>query len=218
VTYHSYADLGGQENAGAVVPEAEGDLFHHSWEPRVLAMTLAMGASGVWNLDMSRSARETLPDYPRLSYYQIWFEALRRLVLQTDLASQQEIDDGVLRQPPVAVPRVLAAARVAGVLAAGSPAARPIDHPPLFAPGDTVRTRQQPRDHHTRLPGYARGKIGTIERIHGAYIFADRHAQGLGEAPEWLYGVSFEGAALWPERGTGSVSIDAWEPYLEPAP
>ena len=42
----------------------------------VLALTLAMGASGAWNIDMSRSARETLPAYARLTYYEIWFEAL----------------------------------------------------------------------------------------------------------------------------------------------
>ena len=70
--------------------------------------------------------------------------------------------------------------------------------------------------HHTRLPGYARGKRGTIERWHGSHVFADAHAQGLGEQPQHLYTVVFDGAELW---GAGAVpglrvSVDAWEPYL----
>ena len=63
MTYVSHADLGGQNGHGPVVPEAEGELFHAAWEPRALALTLAMGATGSWNIDMSRSARETLANY-----------------------------------------------------------------------------------------------------------------------------------------------------------
>ena len=80
MSHLSHADLGGQRGYGRVTPEAEGELFHATWEPRVLALTLAMGATGSWNIDMSRAVRETLPDYARLSYYEIWFEALLRLL------------------------------------------------------------------------------------------------------------------------------------------
>ena len=57
MSYQSYADLGGQPGHGRVVPEAEGELFHAAWERRALALTLAMGAAGAWNIDMSRAAR-----------------------------------------------------------------------------------------------------------------------------------------------------------------
>jgi len=80
MNYTTHADLGGQPGHGRVQPEAEGELFHAPWEPRVLALTLAMGATGAWNIDMSRAARETLPNYRDLSYYEIWFAALRKLV------------------------------------------------------------------------------------------------------------------------------------------
>jgi nitrile hydratase len=70
------------------------------------------------------------------------------------------------------------------------------------------------------LPGYLRGKLGVIERVHGAHVFADSNAQGLGEAPQWLYSVVFDERDVWggdaPEQGF-KVSIDAWEPYLQPA-
>ncbi len=46
MSYVSHADLGGQRGHGAVVPEPEGELFHAAWEPRALALTLAMGATG----------------------------------------------------------------------------------------------------------------------------------------------------------------------------
>ena len=51
------------------------------------------------------------------------------------------------------------------------------------------------------------------------HVFADAHAQGLGESPQWLYTVVFDGRELWGnETANGlAVSVDAWEPYLEPA-
>ena len=63
------------------------------------------------------------------------------------------------------------------------------------------------------------GKIGTIERLHGYHVFADTHAQGLGEQPEPLYTVVFDGEELWgdtAQRGL-RVSVDAWQSYLEAA-
>jgi nitrile hydratase len=76
-----------------------------------------------------------------------------------------------------------------------------------------------PAEHHTRLPGYVRGKTGVIERVLGAHVFADSHARGLGEHPQWLYTVVFDAAELWGSEATPghSVSFDAWQPYLEAA-
>ncbi|HEX5633734.1 MAG TPA: SH3-like domain-containing protein, partial [Gemmatimonadales bacterium] len=77
----------------------------------------------------------------------------------------------------------------------------------------------QPVPHHTRLPGYARGRPGVVEAVHGAHVFADTHAHGLGEQPQWLYTVVFDARALWDDAQPGlRVSVDAWEPYLEAAP
>jgi len=70
MSYLSHADLGGQPGHGPVLPEPEDLRFHADWERHALALVLAMGATGSWNIDMSRAARETLPDYLRLSYYQ----------------------------------------------------------------------------------------------------------------------------------------------------
>lgn len=217
MSYVNHADLGGQDVRDAIAPEPEGDLFHAAWEPRVLALTLAMGGTGSWNIDQSRSARETLPGYRDLSYYQVWLAGLERLMAERDLLCTGEIEAGHALQPAVPVPRVLAAERVLPALAAGSPTERPTDAPARFAIGDRVRTRSGPVDHHTRLPGYASGKVGTVERVHGAHVFAESNSQGLGEQPQRLYTVVFDGHELWGDSATPgtTVSVDAWQSTLE---
>jgi nitrile hydratase len=221
--YTSHADIGGQRGHGRIRPEPEGKVFHASWEARVLAATLAMGATGAWNIDKSRSARETLPDYARLSYYEIWFAALCRLLAERGPVTASEASSGRVAKEAVVLPRVLRAADVPAVLAQGSPTVRPARTPARFAPGDRVRLYAGEVPHHTRLPRYARGCCGTVERVHGTHIFADAHASGRGEDPRWLYAVAISGTELWPDRADAdearrlTVSIDAWEPYLEPA-
>jgi nitrile hydratase len=70
---------------------------------------------------------------------------------------------------------------------------------------------------HTRLPRYARGKRGLIDRVHGVHTFPDTNAHGLGPQPHPLYCVRFEAAELWGPSadGRGGVYIDLWESYLE---
>ncbi len=218
MSYLSHADLGGQPGHGPVTPEPEDERFHAAWEPRALALTLAMGGTGQWNIDMSRSARETLPDYAQLSYYQIWLAALERLMAERGLVAADELAAGHALHPARALPRLLKAQDVPAALAKGSPTARPAPAPARFAIGQPVRLRAEAVPHHTRLPSYARGRRGVIERLHGAHVFADSHAQGLGEQPQWLYTVMFDGAELWgPGAAPGlRVSIDAWESYLQP--
>lgn len=219
MSYLTHADLGGQPNAERVQPEPEGELFHAEWEPRALAVTLAMGATGSWNIDMSRAARETLPEYAQSSYYRIWIAALEKLLADRRLALPDELAAGRALHAPVPVARVLRAADVSAALAKGSPTERAVATPARFGVGDRVRTRRQRVDHHTRLPGYAHGKTGVIESVQGAHVFADSHAQGLGEQPQWLYGVAFSAAELWGADAApgSSVALDAWESYLEPA-
>jgi len=220
MTYHSHADLGGQEGHGAVTPEPEGELFHADWERMALAVTLAMGATGTWNIDESRGVRETLSDYDSLTYYQLWIKGLIALMKKHGLVSADEIAAGHALHPARALKRVLRAADVPSVLAKGAPTLRPVSAAARFSVGDSVVTRATPVDHHTRLPAYARGKSGRIGIVYGAHVFADTHAQGLGEQPQWLYNVVFTARVLWGEEGEegSTVSIDAWESYLGPAP
>lgn len=216
MNYVTHADWGGASGYGAVQPEPEGEPFHAAWEPRALAVTLAMGATGSWNIDESRAARETLPNYRALGYYEVWVTALERLLRERGLAHADELIAGRLLHAALPVARVLRAADVPQVLARGAPTERPATTGARFAVGQQVRTQAAPRAHHTRLPGYVRGRCGTVERVHGAHVFADAHAQGFGESPQWLYTVVFAGTELWADAAPGlTVSVDAWEPYLE---
>ena len=66
------------------MPEVDEPIFHGEWEERVLAMVLACGAGGLWNIDISRFARENRSpaEYLSLSYYEIWLAGLERLLAE----------------------------------------------------------------------------------------------------------------------------------------
>jgi nitrile hydratase subunit beta len=214
-------DLGGMMGFGRIEAEPDEPWFHAPWERRALGLTLAMGFTGAWNLDMSRHARESLPpgEYLASSYYEIWTRGVEKLVVQMGLVSEEELAVGHALVEPAVVKRVVKAAEVAATLARGGPAERQPENPARYAIGDRVVTRNMHPKGHTRLPRYARDKQGVVERVHGVHVFPDTNAHREGENPQWLYGVRFSGRELWGEEAdpTLVVSLDAWESYLEPA-
>ena len=106
-------DMGGMHGFGPVQPERDEPVFHDDWERRALALTLAMGATGQWNLDMTRAARESLPPrtYLNSSYYRIWTLALERLMIERGLVSTAELGRGQADGPGAPL-RVLRAEKV----------------------------------------------------------------------------------------------------------
>jgi nitrile hydratase len=213
-------DMGGMMGFGPVRAEKDEPVFHAPWERRAFALTLAMSAPGGWNIDQSRSARESLnpAEYLAKSYYEIWIAGLEKLMAERGLVGSDEIDAGKSLRPPKAVPRVLNAERVPAVLASGGPTERTSVAPQRFQIGQRVRAHNVHPSGHTRLPRYVRGRVGTITHVHGTHVFPDSNATGRGEDPEWLYTVRFAARELWGEAAdpTGTVSVDAWESYLEP--
>jgi hypothetical protein len=131
----------------------------------------------------------------------------------------EEIDAGRKLKDPTTPKRILKADMVSGVLAKGGPCDRPADATPKFAQGQRVRTRNFSPATHTRLPTYAKGKTGVVEAIQGSFVFPDTNAHGKGENPQWVYTVVFDALEIWGEGADPSltVSIDAWESYLERA-
>ena len=68
-------DMGGRFGDGPVKPDdPDTPVFPEDWHARALAVTLACGSLGQWNLDVSRHSRERLSpqDYTRFSYYEKW--------------------------------------------------------------------------------------------------------------------------------------------------
>ncbi|HEY2138312.1 MAG TPA: nitrile hydratase subunit beta [Xanthobacteraceae bacterium] len=214
-------DMGGMDGFGKVEPEPNEPVFHAPWEGRVMAMNRAMGATGAWNIDMGRFSREMLPPHIYLAstYYQKWFISLAQMLLDRGLVDADEVASGHALRPGKPLKRgPFTVDDVVRVMTRGS-FSRPAPAPALFKPGDRVRARNIHPKTHTRLPRYVRGHAGTVERLHGTHVFPDSVASGQGENPQWLYTVRFDSQELWglDADPTVKVSIDAFEPYLEPA-
>ncbi len=86
-------DLGGKTGLGPIAPEKDEPVFHHEWEKRAFAITVACGFLGKWNLDMARYARERMPDseYLASSYYEKWAHGLSLLLVEKGLLTEEEI-------------------------------------------------------------------------------------------------------------------------------
>lgn len=204
---------------GPVVPEANEPVFHHRWEGRVRSMVIAMGGVMGANIDEGRFAREDVAprEYLSKSYYEIWYAGLVRMMIERGFIASDEIATGSSQYAAKPVACVLKADEVVAGLDSVRPCTRAINVPAKFSIGERVRARNMHPVGHTRLPRYVRGHIGTVIRTHGAHVFPDTNASGLGEAPQWLYTVRFAGTELWGEAAdpTVSVTVDAWESYLE---
>ncbi len=213
-------DLGGMQSFGPVRLGTDEPLFDHAWERRVFALALAMGASGAWNLDQSRAARESLDSvfYLSAGYYRIWLAALIELMQQRELISEAELQAGRALLPAKSLPRVVQAADISAALAAGAPVTRTPAVAAQFELGQRLRVKRDTPAGHTRVPRYVRGCVGTVARVHGCHVYADSQARGEGENPQWLYNLRFEAAELWGDAAqNSSVQVDCWEPSLERA-
>jgi nitrile hydratase beta subunit len=214
-------DMGGMHGMGPIEHETNEPVFHARWEARAFALTLAMGAWRKWNIDASRHARELIPaaEYLRSSYYEKWISGLIELSVKTGLVSRAEIASGSPAPGSAKANPPLTADKVAPAIAKGGPASRDVAVAPRFQIGQRVRARNVNPTGHTRLPRYARGKVGMIDRDHGVYVFPDTNAHFLGEKPQHVYSVRFAAHELWGEQASprDAVYIDLWDDYLEPA-
>ncbi len=215
-------DLGGMHGLGPIDAEKDEPVFHHDWQRRIMALNLAAGAMGKWNIDMSRHARENQPpeQYLRNSYYQTWLVGLEKMLVSTGLVTAEELASGKSDAPlpDELTARVLRADQVAGVLSRGSNYIVEGDLPAKFKVGDRVRVQNNHPTGHTRAPRYARGKTGVVEMDHGVFIFADENARGQGHrVGQHVYSVNFTARELWGADAApnDSVSIDLWDGHLE---
>jgi nitrile hydratase beta subunit len=214
-------DMGGMQDFGPVHPQPNEPAFHAPWEGRVFALNQAAGAWRKWSVDAWRHKIEALPpaDYLRMSYYERWFAAVSELLVDGGLVTRAEIESGQPAQgSPKAIP-ALSADRVPLMRRSGALSKRDDKIAPRFRPGDQVRTRNINPVGHTRLPRYARGKIGIVDRDHGVYVFPDTSAHALGENPQHVYSVRFAVRELWGEQASprDAVYLDLWDDYLDPA-
>jgi nitrile hydratase len=88
-----------------------------------------------------------------------------------------------------------------------------------YGPGQRVRVAARPHDGHHRTPGYLKGKVGRVERLHAAFPNPETRAYGAdGLPPRRLYLVGFAQRDLWPDyRGhrDDRLYADLFEHWLE---
>jgi len=213
-------DLGGMHGFGQVEIEKNEPVFHFPWEKRAFALTLASGFHGKWNLDMSRYAREQMPpaEYLATTYYEHWLFGLQKLLVEQQLVTAIELQTG-RAEAKTSELRALQVSDVEPLLRKRRAARLDEDVPPRFRAGERVVARNINPTGHTRLPRYARGRRGVIERDHGVFIFADTHAMSRDKKPQHCYSVRFTARELWGTDASAhdSVFVDLWDDHLDRA-
>ena len=212
-------DMGGMQGWGTVTIDPDEPVFREWWHGRAFAMgAMSMGLSGT-NLDAFRHGLERLHPYDYLAdgYYGRWLACAETLL----------VDSGVI--PPGAVE---ARARNLSGESVDEPAdveenkpvyerggagsLREIDDPHAFSVGDEVRAKDIRTGGHTRMPGYIRGRTGTVHAMRPAALLPDTNAHFAGENPQHVYTVEFDSTELWgPDAEAAKLRIDLFESYLE---
>ena len=214
-------DMGGMHGMGPIQQEKNEPVFHARWEARVFALNRAVGAWGRWNIDASRHQREQIPaaEYLRMSYYEKFLVGMTALLIKSGLVSAAEVQSGRPARGSKKVAPALTADKVSELVAKGAPASRNTAAAPKFRVGQRIRARNINPAGHTRLPRYARGKSGTIERDHGVFVFPDTNAHFAGENPQHVYSVRFGARELWGAQASpqDAVYVNLWDDHLEPA-
>ena len=89
---------------------------------------------------------------------------------------------------------------------------------PQFVVGEPVRIADRISSVHHRVPAYAKGKVGVVERICGMHGQPEKFIRGDGSPRSRLYRISLTQADLWPGyRGvsTDRLDIEIFEHWLE---
>ena len=221
--------------------ENKSNVFDKPWHAKVWAFAHLTGALGIWNLDVSRRFRESLPinDYVNFSYYEKWLAALTNILVFYKLVTEAELKkvveetinkerSGLKTDEPknkkcMGNPNWDAPDRIAVMktLGWGGGSERESELKPKFLNGEKVETifgnpNPDVKGGHTRLPGYAMGREGIIYAYRGVHVFPDKNAHGFGEEPQPLYTVEFSSRDLFGKDAEAyhKVFLDCWEPYL----
>ena len=138
------------------------------------------------------------------------------MMVDSDVASVEEIASGKAQRPRPDFGQPMGAGDVARISRVTRDFRRPATQPPVFAVGDVVHTRTIGGNAHTRLPGYAMNKTGTVHALRGNHLLPDAGVRGE-EIAEPLYTIAFKASDLWPEaKGRrDTVFVDLWESYFE---
>jgi nitrile hydratase subunit beta len=212
-------DLGGREGFGLIQNIDDNQPFHSDWEMRAFGIAQAAAGDSNWSLDWFRYCRELIvpDDYLTRPYLDQWMATLSAQMIDSDYITLDEFKSGksaFVPQPGFPGASAIEARAFVKVLHSSAVI---VEAQSLFRAGDTVRCKVSMQPGYTRLPGYVRGKMGTVLAHHGGHVLPDASARGEQKA-EHLYSVSFAASELWSEvhAQRDVVIVDLWESYLEP--
>lgn len=238
--------LGGLEG----LPEPltfEKRVFVEEWEKRIFGIHVAMmGLSNHLGSALPQYPIDTVPtafkdewtwadlrtgaeamnpfDYFKFRYYEKWLGGITQFFIDKGYVTEDELSArkeelAVDAAPALTGPAPAIDEQVVDYLRRGDSPRRDLAHP-KFAVGDSVRITNVPAAAHTRLPGYLRGRIGTVERIfEGDYAYFTHTGDGIGD-PMPIYIVAFDPQDLFGERaedGPLTIYAELFEAYLEGA-
>ncbi len=210
--------IGGLEGLGPI--DFDKRVFAEEWEKRIFGIHVAMmGLSNhlplaptqsrfknKWSWADLRTAAESMNplDYFKYRYYEKWLGGVSDFFVEEGYITEDELNAetaAILKGASPAAPQPVDPAidaRIEQYLLTGDLAKRNVAYVNRFAVGDEVLVRNVPAAAHTRLPGFLRDRIGTIEAVYpDAYsYFNDTGADGLGPAMP-VYCVKFEPDELW---------------------
>ncbi len=216
-------DLGGRQGFGPVAVSRTDTPLENHWEAAVFTIINQLLRQGVApNVDYFRHAIERIDPLCYLAdgYYGRWLGAAEAMLVEAGVLTQDQISAAMSQLGGARSARI--AARPDANLRAElrtSPTDAAVEseaRQPAFTPGTHARTQAFGRSGHTRLPAYARGKVGQITACHGLWVYPDSNAVNNLKEQQYLYTVVFNAQDLWGESAhpADSVSLDLFEPYL----
>lgn len=198
-------DLGGRQGFGSVESSPQEPVFAADWEGHAFTLPAGLLLAGRATTSSFRHAIERMDPahYLTSSYYEHWATAVATLVVEAGLATAEELT--LLAGGEVPLSRPVTTDEQIG----------PVDRARPYTVGDPVRVRDVHPCGHTRLPGYVRGRRGTVVRVDPTFVVPDEEAHVTDPAQEPTYSVRFEARDLWGRDGD-PVHVDVWHRYLEP--
>jgi nitrile hydratase subunit beta len=236
--------LGGLEG----LPEPlnlEKRVFVEDWEKRIFGIHVAMMGLSThlgsalphypiddvptafkdeWTWADLRTGAEAMNpfDYFKFRYYEKWLGGITQFLIDKGYLSEGELASRTNQllaehNPSAVAPVPEIDDQVQAYLRNGDSPRRDVAHP-KFAPGSKVRVTNVPAAAHTRLPGYLRGRTGTVDRVfEGDCAYFCHTGDGIGD-PMPIYIVEFPPEALWGARaepGPETIYAELFEAYLE---
>jgi nitrile hydratase subunit beta len=239
--------LGGIENLGPVNLDTR--VFAEPWEQRIFGIHTTMMAESVhlsnaryaysikelptafkhhWTWGHLRAGAEDMNpfEYFKFRYYEKWLGGIAQFFVDEGYITAQELEEKTAfyrANPDAALPdRANPALRkqIDAYLRNGDSAYHEPQRGARFSVGDTVRIADPVHVDHSRLPGFLRNKIGTVEVVYsGAYSYFFSTGDGIGE-PMPVYSVAFDAVEIWgPGKSEANTTIyaDLFEAYVQPA-